>query len=513
MTGVFVDGLYIARDANYFVFAPYFPAPTESPSTLRKYAVTAGFNFNLMHDWKATVFASAAEDATGNNAIFLTAPSATSAAAERLLGTMRGVEANANGGIATLPSGIVRLAVGAGYRKEGFSDALGFTSASLTNQAEGDRNIRYAFGELSIPLVPHSRRSGLNALDLVVSSRNERYSDFGAKTVPKVGLVYVPANSIKLRSTWGKAFRAPNLYDRNGLPQLVVQNLPNQTSSSGSSPVLLREGGNPNLQPETAESWSIGADYASPEPGGLQVSTTFFDIKYTNRISPIANPFTALTDPLNAFFVTASPSASLVQSVYDGYRPNQVFNETGAPFDPGKIAAIVDARAVNVASQTARGADLNIGYKIGAGSNSGLLFFNGAYLDLVQKNTPQATEQTLTGLAFYPPKFRMRGGASWTLNAWALTGTVNYLPRETNNQVTPFQNVGSWTTLDASLRFAPMLPGIFSDLRFSVAVLNVFDRAPPFVLLPTTVAQGFNYDSANTSPIGRFLSLQISKQW
>jgi iron complex outermembrane receptor protein len=510
---VFVDGLYIARDADRFLSSPYAIAAAEVPATLRKYAVAAGLNFNLMRDWKATLSVNAAEDATNQDSIYFTTPSTTPGVAESLLGTMRGVEANANGGIATLPSGTVRLAVGAGYRKEGFSDALGFTSASLKSAADGYRNIRYAFGEISIPLVRHSQRSGLNILDLVVSGRNERYSDFGGKTVPKVGLVYAPTSSIKLRSTWGKAFRAPNLFDVDGIQQLAIQYLPDPAASTGNSAVLQRLGGNPNLRPETATAWSIGADYASPALSGLQVSTTFFHIKYTNRISSIANSYAALTDPLSAFFVTPSPSPSLAQSVYNSYPPGQIFNVTGAPFDPSKIGAIVDDRMVNVASQTARGADLNIDYQIGTGPNSGLLFLNGTYLDLTQQNTPQAPQQTQTGLAFYPAKFRARGGATWKLNSWALTGTVNYLPRETNNQVTPFQNVGSWTTVDASLRYAPVLPGILSGLHVSLAALNIFDRNPPLVLLPTTVPQGFNYDSANTSPLGRFVSLQISKEW
>jgi iron complex outermembrane receptor protein len=509
-SSVFVDGLYIARDANHFAANPYYIAPVDYPSDLRKYAVTAGFNFDLMRDWKAVLFANAAEDATDTSSIYLTRPATTVAFAESLFGSMRGIEASANGSIATMPSGVIRLALGAGYRRERFSDAVGLTSNSLTNAAEGDRNIRYAFAELSIPLIRHSLRSWLNALDLVVSGRSERYSDFGQKTVPKVGLVYVPTSSVKLRSTWGEAYRAPNLNDSNGVQQLAIMGLP---SSNGSSLALLLLGGNPNLRPETAESWSIGADYASPELSGLQLSTTFFHVRYTNRIASIPNIFTALTDPVNASFVTPSPSLGLVESVYNSYPPSRIFNETGAPFDPHSIGAIVDDRMVNVASQTARGADLSINYKIGAASNSALLFLNGTYLDLTQKNTPQSPNQTLSALAFYPPKFRVRGGATWRFNAWALTGAVNYLPHETNNQVTPFQNVGSWTTVDTTVRFAPELPGILSGIHFSLALLNAFDRNPPFVLLPTSVSQGLNYDSANTNPMGRFLSLQISKEW
>jgi iron complex outermembrane receptor protein len=509
-TSAFVDGLYIARNADIFMSAPYLPAPAESPSTLRKYAATVGLNFKLLRDWKAVLFASAAQDATEEISTFLTTPLVTPRFDERFLGRERGVEANANGGIITLPSGSIRLAVGAGFRKEEFSDTIGATSATLAKAAGSNRDIRYTFGEMSIPLVPHSQRLGLNALDLVIGARNERYSDFGDNTVPKFGLVYVPTSSLKLRSTWGRAFRAPNLYDTSGKKQLVILGLPDPASSTGNSTALGRLGGNPSLRPETATAWSIGADYFAPEVSGLQVSTTFFDIRYTNRILSIANFYAALSDPLNAFFVTPSPSAALAQSVYDSYPRNRIFNETGAAFDPRGIGAIVDARVVNVARQTARGADLNIDYSVGRGSNSGVLFLNGTYLDLIQQNTPQSPEQTLSGLAFYPAKFRLRAGATWKFNAWALTSTVNYLPRETNNQVTPFQNVGSWTTVDASLRFSPILPGPLSGMHFSLAVLNAFDRDPPYLV---TSIPGLNYDSSNTSPLGRFVSLQISKDW
>jgi hypothetical protein len=254
-------------------------------------------------------------------------------------------------------------------------------------------------------------------------------------------------------------------------------------------------------------------DFSPPDLRDLHISTTAFDIKYTNRISQIPNVFTALTDPLNEFFVTPSPSADFARSLYNSYPASAIFNETGAPFDPTKISAIVDFRLINVSSQTARGADFNVDYKVGTATRSALLFFNGTYLDLTQQNTPQSPAQSLSGLAFYPPKFRLRSGATWMLNSWALTGTVNYLAHETNNQVAPFQDVGSWTTIDSSLRYAPPLPGVFSGLNFNFAAINLFNRNPPRVLLPATVSQGFNYDSANTSPVGRFVRLQISKTW
>lgn len=509
-SSVFVDGLYVARDANrYATDLSFSPAPFAYPATLRKLAVAMGAEFNLAHDWKATVSANDAEDKTEQAGVFLTVP-VTPSFAERSLGTVRGIEASANGIVGNLPAGPARLAFGLGYRHEGFSAALGVNGGPLNYATSGDRDIRYAFGELSMPLLGRSERTGMDLVDVTVSGRSERYSDFGSTTVPKIGLVYQPTTSLKLRTTWGKAFKAPNLFDINGAPQLILLDLPNPTAPGGSSPALYRAGGNPSLQPETAEAWSIGGDYSSESDARLQVSGTLFDIKYRNRLSSIGSPFAALIDPSYAFYVTPSPSAGYAQSVVNEYPAGAFINETGAPFVPGNVVAVVDTRIVNVATQTVRGADLSANYRVDAGPGNTFLFLNAAYLDLTERDTPQSQLHTLSGLAFYPPKFRARAGVTWKPASWSLTAAVNYLAHESNTQVLPAEGVGSWTTIDASVRYAPSLKGVWEGLSVNLSALNILNRDPPFV---SSNIQGLNYDSSNASPLGRMITLQLSKEW
>jgi iron complex outermembrane receptor protein len=513
-THVFAEGLLVSRDADSFVSESGLPGAIQNPSTLRKYAVAAGLTSNVWSDWSTTVFANAAEDASEDDTSYLTLPSLTPGGDLREIGTLRSVEANANGSVAQLPSGPARLAVGIGYQNESFSELFGTTGSAFFQRDNGDRNIRYEFVELSIPLVEHSTFRWLDRLDLTVSARDERYSDFGNKAVPKVGLVYSPVATVKLRSTWSRAFKAPNLEDMHGLQQLAVLDLPDSMSPAGNSPVLAKIGGNPALQPETADTLSFGVDYVPSTTSGLLLSATGFDIKYSNRIAQLENTYAALTDPLNAFFVTRSPGAMQTQALYKSYPPADVFNETGSPFDSDTIAAIVDFRVVNVSRQTVRGADFMASYRIGTDSAGTLFFFNGSYLDLQQQDTPLSPTETLTGLAFYPARIRARGGATWNKAGWSLTGTANYLAHETNTEVVPQQQVGSWTTVDAALKYSPSLPGMFSGLRFSLAVINLFDRDPPRVLTPDTVTGvNLDYDAANTNPLGRFVSLSVSKKW
>jgi iron complex outermembrane receptor protein len=513
-THAFAEGLLVARDADSFVSEAGLPGAIQNPSTLRKYAIAAGVTSNLWSDWSMTVFSNAAEDASEDDTSYQTLPSLTPGGDLREIGTLRAIEANANGSVFQLPSGPARLAIGAGYQNESFSELYGTTGSAFFERDNGDRNIRYEFFELSIPLVEHAARPFLERLDFTVSARDERYSDFGNKAVPKVGLVYSPVGTVKLRSTWGRAYKAPNLEDMHGLQQLAVLDLPDSTSPTGNSPVLVKIGGNPALQPETADTLSFGVDYAPSTTSGLLLSATGFDIKYSNRIAQVGNPYAALTDPLNAFFVTRSPSPAQVQALYNSYPPADVFNETGNPYDPDTTVAIVDYRVLNVSRQTVRGADVTASYKIGSDSAGALLFFNGSYLDLQQQDTPQSPTETLTGLAFYPARIRARGGATWNEAGWSLTGTANYLAHEKNSEVVPEQPVGSWITVDAALKYAPILPGMFSGLRFSLAVINLFDRDPPRVLTPETVAGvNLDYDAANTNPMGRFVSLSVSKKW
>src|SRR3546814_4836948 len=70
----------------------------------------------------------------------------------------------------------------------------------------------YAFGELHIPLI-----SGLNetpwakAFTISIAGRYDSYNKSGSVTTPKIGIVYSPSNSIDLKYSWGRSFKAPAL--------------------------------------------------------------------------------------------------------------------------------------------------------------------------------------------------------------------------------------------------------------------------------------------------------------
>ena len=498
-----LDGLFTSR-SGYSVLT--YPPTYADPYSVNQYVATGRLNAKLPYNWTATFLASASEQRTA----YMTLSSIKNQFPEEdLEGRSRLVELNANGDLFDLPSGVVRVAVGAGYREENFKDADVGIAMPFSN---GDRSDDYVFGELAIPIVAAHGGLGLERLDLTASGRYDRYSDVGSKSVPKIGIIYSPVDSVSLRASWGKSFRAPSLADAYGLRVVGLFRLPNPASPTGRSLVLAPEGGNPSLQPETATSRTAGFDYKPEWVKGLRLSVSYFDIAYSNRIGTIANLFTVLTDPANAAFVVSNaPSLALQQSLIANANGG-LRNFSGAPYNPAAVAAIVNAGPVNISRQDISGVDLGVSYKKEYSASSMDLFLDGAYEELDQRFTPESPSQELAGQAFNPPKVRARGGMTWETHVWAATAVMNYLGSETNTYQPSLPHVASWTTIDTQLSYKPPVQGILSGLTASIAVQNIFNKEPPYLKF-NTFRTGLNYDSLNASPLGRFVTLKFSEVW
>jgi len=498
----FIDGLYGTRSLHSVAT---FPGSGNyvgyGDTSVKQYDVNAGITLKLPRDWQLTTLV--------GSAVNLAAEGFTGQPIINEDGRTRTIEEDAEGSLFALPAGYVRLALGAGYRHEAFNlSEPGFL-------AGGARSVKYAYGELAVPIISANQNLRLHRLDLNISGRDDDYSDTGNKSVPKIGIVLSPTSELSFRATWGKAFRAPPLVDKYGpLSLLELSGFPNPASPSGTSQVLIPSGSNPLLKPESATTKTIGFDYAPAPLPGFKVSGTYYDIAYTNRITTLPNFYGALESPTFASFVTRDPSVALQQSLIAAASASGgVYNYTGGPFDPTQTAAIVNNSYVNVARQNLEGFDLLLNYKVSLNRQTLDLFANGTYLDFRETLSPSAPQMTLSGTAFYPPKIRMRGGATWSYGSISTTGVLNYMGSEVNTFAAGQPRVSSWTTVDLHLAYAPVWTGWLSGLRASLSVRNLFDRDPPYVQYLGSNFPGANYDSNNASPIGRVVSLQITKKW
>ncbi len=479
----------------------FTPASAVAHATTNTPSFTAAFNLDVQlgSDWKLRL----SDVVSGSRNSFTTYyPAYDYSNSGRYRNTLNTVEATADGTLATLPSGPVKAAFGIGTRHETFN-----------YPADETRDGQYLFGEVQLPLVvPSVHRPGLHQLDVNASVRTERYAHIGSATVPKIGLRYVPLDGVTVRASWGKSFKAPTFIQLYNTRYAYLIN----ASDLGYAPmgtVLVTTGGNPDLKPEKSTSWTLNGEYVPPAMPGLSFSATYFDIRYTGRIvTPTGILLNALATDQFAPYIQQSPNAAAQAAVIADVASFQ--NWSSGAYDPANVVALFRNNYVNATGQTERGIDLAFRQSFDLSEGKVSTFANATFLQLRQQFIPTSPVVELSGTVFYVPRQKVRAGVIFAKGPFTTTLTANHVSSEQDTGVTPLRRVGAWTTADlvAAYQFRGT-SGIGKDLRVSLAILNLFDRKPPLALSGSVGYSGINYDSTNTSIMGRFGTLSVSKAW
>ncbi|RVU05877.1 TonB-dependent receptor [Novosphingobium umbonatum] len=397
-----------------------------------------------------------------------------------------------DGTLARLPGGALRVAAGAEYRREyTFTDLATGQAASPVHVTDaGSRNVKALFGELFLPIVGRDNAMPLlRQLSLSVAGRYEKYSDFGSTSNPKLGVTWKPAEMLSLRGSYGTSFRAPTFTEVStvaGGAGLYYDTLP---GASGNQTGIGIAGGNPNLKPETATTWSLGAEINPMR--GLRASITYFDIDYKNQIIALRGTPGILTNPLYASFVTLNPSAAQVSALVGSGLPiNSVINTNAVSF-------IVDGRRQNLGRAQVRGLDFMASYDWTIGKVKMDAGVSGTYYGSYKfQAVPGAAVASVANTLNFPQKFRMQGDVGAKVGIFATRFTWNHLSGYWNTGLTNYQHVSAYDTFDLSLTAE-----VTRNFRIGVDARNLFDRNPPFV----DTTRG--YDPQSASPLPRVVSV------
>ncbi|KRA67046.1 hypothetical protein ASD89_02150 [Caulobacter sp. Root656] len=425
----------------------------------------------------------------------------------------RSVNLAFDGPLLSLPGGTLRLAVGGQAREErlrtsGVSYLTGYAATARTRRVF-DRRVRSVYAELNAPLIgPDNARPLVERLELSLAGRVEDYDDVGSTRNPKIGLIWAPSRSLTFKGGYGTSFRAPALPELNSPFVIAPTILP---YNGGQTPVLLLQGGNLDLKPETARSWTAGVTYSPADHPGLSLGLSVYRTLFKGRIgSPVLSSLAlALTSPEFAPFRSFVAPAT---SPADRARVLALVNDPHA-LNTGLYAvdtygAIVEARNVNTGSLDVRGVDLTGAYATTLRGDPLTLNASLSWLTRYERKvTPTATATQLAGQAGYPADLRARVSATWTHGPAAITTSLSHVGdtyAETGRRVAP------WNTVDLQLRLQPRAPVLgVKGLAWTLNVQNLFDSAPPFYDNPL----GIGYDPANADPIGRRVTLQLTKAW
>lgn len=261
------------------------------------------------------------------------------------------------GTIPGLAAGDIGIALGAEYRKDSSSfipsdpaqtgDLTGFNAVKPIN---GSFNVKEFFGEVSIPLVadaPFAKK-----LTLALKGRYSDYSTVGGNGTYSVEGEWMPVDSVRFRSTYSHANRAPSVFELfqagdQGFPTVqdpcfrgqpapvgtkpapaanvaaicVLQGLPDPTTNilvQTNAQIEATFTGSKNLKEETSDTFTAGVQFTPDFVKDLTLSIDYFDIKVDGYVSRVQGGTAGLVTACFAQTITtaaqlaANPFCSLL---------------------------------------------------------------------------------------------------------------------------------------------------------------------------------------------------------
>jgi iron complex outermembrane receptor protein len=234
--------------------------------------------------------------------------------------------------------------VPAGFTGDSNSSSVLFSSLRAIS---GSYNVKEAFGELNIPLVKNIAVAQYIELD--ASARWADYSGSGAIWAGKVGLNWTINDQVRLRATQSRDVRAASLRERLDQTRggITVTN-PWQNNVVVSAASF--SGGNPNVNPEKADTTTAGLVYRPSWMEGLSVSVDYYYIDINDAIAQLTAQ--------NIVNSCRTGDLTLCQYVISG---------TSGVTDPlsntPRSIDRVDALFINLANQRISGTDVEATYK------------------------------------------------------------------------------------------------------------------------------------------------------
>lgn len=415
-----------------------------------------------------------------------------------------------DGELLTLPSGTVAFATGVEYRRESTElEADPLSGQSLTvggtnfKGSKGKRSIGEIYAELDVPLLKDHPLA--EEISLSLSGRVSNYSDFGNTSNPKAVIKYRWTDDLLLRATFARGFRAPTIdqlhagnsesFDMLSDPCALAENvglLPGCLKQS--DPTLIQflslKGGNKDLQPEEADSFSAGLVWTPVDYKGLHLAIDYFEINQSN-------------------VVDSSAQFIINENARSGRFADRVERDSN-----GNIRRVV-ATNLNIGERQLSGFDFAFRYQLPI-RRYGLvqLAVNAARITKFDNQIdPVALKINLAG-SFADdaeegqgalPKWKANTGFRWIYHAFDIGYTMHYISslKEDVPALGP-RKIDDWLIHDVQFSYEFKAP---LNFKFTFGMDNVMDESPPFI------ASAFNdsIDPRTYDITGRFWYAKFQK--
>ncbi len=442
----------------------------------------------------------------------------------------------------------IGVAVGAEYRRyeassggDGTSripgEVLGAGAAALP--IVGSYNSKEFFAELNVPLI--TDRPFFHNLTVDGGVRYADYTTSGGVWTWKVGGSWAPVPDFKVRGTYVRAVRAPNIaelfqpqvtaltsrpndpcqgtvaeitarganFPQLCLAQLALVGAPASLLGTIQPPaagqIQSTQGGNPNLDPETARTITVGGAITPSFVPGLAVTLDYFNIRVTDAITTPSQ-----SDVIDGCF-SPNPNQAFCSQIFRDPLTGRLSGPAETTFGP--VLALSNLGTIKTS-----GFDLGASFR----QDFGAVRFNGSFngtwtREFLFQATPLSINRQCAG--FYSvscgtpqPKFASTLRTTFSFGQTDVSVFWRHFSSTRVEPVAPSPQlpVGTPTTagpsniVDAYQRISPydyfdlsLRQQVGTNLTLTFTVLNLLDKDPPDV--GNTIA-GPAANSGNTFP-------------
>lgn len=402
------------------------------------------------------------------------------------------VTTNITGQLWQLPAGIMSFAAGLEHRNEkGWSnpDPLKISGEANTAQQapiDGSYTANEIYLEAFLPILSDMRFA--QSVELTAALRYSYFDTFGEDTNYKIGLMWVVNDSLTLRATQSSAFRVPNIPELfGGIDQgymnttdpcsewtkldpnsvryanCMAAGVPQDYKQEGT--ILTDRGGNAELEPEEANTFTAGIVWNIGLIEGLNLTLDYYNIEIENAINSVngSSKLAACYDSKGM----AHPFCSDEHFVRDPHT--------------GKITYL-QTQLGNAANEIVSGVDMAMFYQKDIAGFTTNTTWELSYLDQYDLQTyAGAPVESLAGTIGYDGSYtKWRSNLYFDLSneLWRLGYNIQYIGGADDQFATQGDigdTVGSVVYHNAQIQYQ-----MDNNLAFTVGIDNIFDKQAPY---------------------------------
>jgi outer membrane receptor protein involved in Fe transport len=404
---------------------------------------------------------------------------------------------------------VLNRQVSSGYRPAGAIGVRGVPAGVATNLVEtqfsnvpfirGAYDIKELFNETVFPLLKD--QSWIKSLTLQGAVRWADYQGSGNIWSYKAGLDAQFTDEIRLRGTYSRDVRAGNIsdrFDRTGGAATALDKKPSPTggpptNTTTNQSFTIVSGGDPNIRPETGDTFTVGMVYRPNWLPGFDFSIDWLRVK--------------LSDAIESYTVQQIIDKCYLDGDVD--QCGRITRDTSSGTD---LIVFINQSKQNINKALYDGIDFELGYShsvnLFGGNERMSARFLGTYLressttnfaGVKTDSTGSLPAQLFTKKANLVLSY-MNDPFSWNLNGRYTgggTNSLNWNVPDVNGNVTSWNvgdnHTGSSVYWDTRMSYRMQVGG--GQLELFGNVQNLLDRDPPLVLLQGIGQQTFGgYD-------------------